>query len=101
MTFLTLSSYKRRLLAASIACTFLLHPLRGTLSAAPSPKKSESPNILFFIMDDVGIDQMLTFGYGGGAPPRPPHNQPPANARGRLYKTPSTTQKLPPPRHFL
>ncbi len=30
------------------------------------------PNILFVIMDDVGIDQMETFGYGGGDPPSTP-----------------------------
>ena len=26
------------------------------------------PNILFIIMDDVGIDQMASFGYGGKTP---------------------------------
>ncbi len=30
------------------------------------------PNILFVIMDDVGIDQMPAFGYGGGTPPNMP-----------------------------
>src|SRR5215470_11791262 len=30
-----------------------------------SPHKGTSPNILFIIMDDVGIDQMTAFGYGG------------------------------------
>ena len=30
------------------------------------------PNILFVIMDDVGIDQMSTFGYGGPVPPKMP-----------------------------
>ena len=37
---------------------------------APSSQKSDAakksrPNILFIIMDDVGIDQMSIFGYGG------------------------------------
>ena len=32
-----------------------------------------TPNILFVIMDDVGIDQMETFGYGGGTPPSMPN----------------------------
>lgn len=32
-----------------------------------------TPNILFVIMDDVGIDQMAVFGYGGGTPPRLPN----------------------------
>jgi hypothetical protein len=31
------------------------------------------PNILFFILDDVGMDQMKVFGYGGPTPPRTPN----------------------------
>jgi hypothetical protein len=31
------------------------------------------PNILFIIMDDVGIDQMKVFGYGGRTAPRTPN----------------------------
>ena len=31
------------------------------------------PNILFIIMDDVGIDQMKIFGYGGATPPATPN----------------------------
>ena len=31
------------------------------------------PNILFIIMDDVGIDQMQIFGYGGGTAPLTPN----------------------------
>jgi hypothetical protein len=31
------------------------------------------PNILFFILDDVGIDQMQSFGYGGATPPETPN----------------------------
>ena len=34
---------------------------------------SNRPNILFLIMDDVGIDQMQIFGYGGATPPRTPN----------------------------
>lgn len=37
-------------------------------SAAQTP-----PNILFVIMDDVGIDQMASFGYGGDTPPSMPN----------------------------
>src|SRR5689334_7286019 len=33
---------------------------------------SATPNILFVIMDDVGIDQMQVFGYGGDTPPSTP-----------------------------
>jgi hypothetical protein len=32
----------------------------------------KTPNILFVIMDDVGIDQMRSFGYGGATPPSTP-----------------------------
>jgi hypothetical protein len=41
-------------------------PIR-TATAGSAPKR---PNILFVIMDDVGIDQMQAFGYGGATPPR-------------------------------
>jgi len=34
---------------------------------------SDKPNILFVIMDDVGIDQMESFGYGGTTPPPMPN----------------------------
>jgi len=39
----------------------------GLAHAAPNP-----PNILLIIMDDVGIDQMRAFGYGGATPPATP-----------------------------
>lgn len=34
--------------------------------------KPRTPNILFIIMDDVGIDQMRLFSYGGATPPSTP-----------------------------
>src|SRR5919106_741841 len=34
---------------------------------------SNPPNILFIIMDDVGIDQMRVFGYGEDNQPRTPN----------------------------
>ena len=34
---------------------------------------TQPPNILFIIMDDVGIDQMAIFGYGGNKPPSTPN----------------------------
>lgn len=43
-------------------------------SPAPAPEKPAAlPNILFVIMDDVGIDQMESFGYGGATPPPMPN----------------------------
>lgn len=35
--------------------------------------QAKTPNILFVIMDDVGIDQMEVFGYGGETPPSTPN----------------------------
>jgi Sulfatase len=54
----------------SLALGTLLSASVGTAAAADSPKQ---PNILFFIMDDVGINQMQIFGYGGETPPRTPN----------------------------
>jgi len=39
----------------------------------PTPSNDSTPNILFVIMDDVGIDQMEVFGYGGETPPSTPN----------------------------
>lgn len=39
----------------------------------PAPPEARAPNILFVIMDDVGIDQMKVFGYGGATPPSMPN----------------------------
>ncbi len=72
-----------RFTAVSLCLIFLplLHAQTiGSLTAVPStnlPSQSgggkHRPNILFIIMDDVGIDQMLIFGYGGGTPPLTPN----------------------------
>jgi hypothetical protein len=45
------------------------------------------PNILFIIMDDVGIDQLQTFGYGGGTPPATPNITQIADAGIRFRNT--------------
>jgi arylsulfatase A-like enzyme len=41
--------------------------------AQSTPDAKPRPNILFIIMDDVGIDQMRIFGYGGPVPPITPN----------------------------
>ena len=56
-----------------IAAAFAVILGSGAMPALSAAK----PNILFVIMDDVGIDQMKLFGYGGRgvgplAPPRTP-----------------------------
>jgi arylsulfatase A-like enzyme len=49
----------------------------ATLEASASGQRVANgkprPNILFIIMDDVGIDQMQIFGYGGGTAPLTPN----------------------------
>ena len=61
-----------------IALALLLLPSFGFAQSAGSKaiqagqtiaKQKSTPNILFIIMDDVGIDQMKIFGYGGATPP--------------------------------
>src|SRR5436305_13212842 len=64
-----------------IFATLLHAQTSGPVVAGPSsnlPGQSggaakQRPNILFIIMDDVGIDQMQIFGYGGGTPPLTPN----------------------------
>jgi arylsulfatase A-like enzyme len=52
----------------------LLHGCAASKQARTIAGTSGSPpNILFIIMDDVGIDQMKIFGYGGSTPPRTPN----------------------------
>jgi hypothetical protein len=46
--------------------------LDGTATPFVPQRPGAPPNILFVIMDDVGIDQMEVFGYGGGHPPATP-----------------------------
>ncbi len=42
-------------------------------AVAPRAHAAQPPNILFVIMDDVGIDQMRLYGYGGVTPPAMPN----------------------------
>src|SRR5215468_3122834 len=87
MSILTQTKRGRRRLAVSVALTFLLNPGLGTLLADPPPKPPKTPNILFFIMDDVGIDQMKVFGYGGDTAPRTPNIDAIAKAGVRFRNT--------------
>ena len=45
----------------------------GCNSSSDDSSSSRPPNILFVIMDDVGIDQMKVFGYGGETPASTPN----------------------------
>jgi arylsulfatase A-like enzyme len=52
-------------IASLIICITLCLGDAPTSKAAPGRQK---PNILFVAMDDVGIDQLRSFGYGGLTP---------------------------------
>ena len=65
-------------LAAPSLCLFFAVLLSISASAQSVALSAETgkptrPNILFIIMDDVGIDQMQIFGYGGATPPLTPN----------------------------
>lgn len=47
--------------------------LAATVGTGASAAAKDPPNIVFIIMDDVGIDQMKAFGYGGPTPARMPN----------------------------
>jgi hypothetical protein len=59
----------------------------GSSSDSNVSSDSNKPNILFVIMDDVGIDQMAMFGYGGNNPPSMPNMAVVANAGVRFRNT--------------
>lgn len=44
----------------------------ATTAEAAKVNKAGKPNILFIVLDDVGVDQFRSFGYGGIDPPRLP-----------------------------
>lgn len=54
------------------AFALLLAAVAVGMVAGPVFAAPQTPNILFVIMDDVGIDQMRLFGYGGATPPSTP-----------------------------
>ncbi|MCX7107170.1 MAG: sulfatase-like hydrolase/transferase, partial [Methylococcales bacterium] len=58
---------------ATIFLSTLILAGYAQLSEAAVISKLPPPNILFFVMDDVGIDQMKVFGYGGDNPPQTPN----------------------------
>ena len=56
-------------------------------SSSGSSSNQSTPNILFVIMDDVGIDQMSSFGYGGPVPPSMPNMDAIASSGVRFRNT--------------
>jgi hypothetical protein len=56
----------------------------GWTAPAAARDRSATPNILLVILDDVGIDQMKVFGYGGATAPRTPNIDTIANSGVRF-----------------
>lgn len=69
-----------RILALIIGVGLLGACSNGNDSNRQDVPQDNPPNIIFFILDDVGIDQMETFGYGGETPPQLPNINAIANA---------------------
>jgi arylsulfatase A-like enzyme len=65
--------------------------MAGCGNSTPPPR----PNILFVIMDDVGVDQMKSFGYGGSTPPSTPNIDAVAVAGVRFRNTWSMPECTP------
>src|SRR3954453_13883837 len=57
-------------LAALVSGGILLaaSSVNGRESASATTGAAQTPNILFIILDDVGIDQLKLFGFGGFSP---------------------------------
>jgi hypothetical protein len=62
----------RRLLPVQLALLLALVTSPWRIAAAGPPTGKPPPNMLLVIMDDVGIDQMRIFGYGGTSPDSAP-----------------------------
>lgn len=71
----------------AFACSLLLSCGGSSSGGSGGTAGSGTPNILFVIMDDVGIDQMEAFGYGGLNPPKMPNLAVVANGGIRFRNT--------------
>jgi len=72
-----------------IACAILAGALvfLGACGSDDDGSAANTPNILFIVMDDVGIDQMEVFGFGGDSPPETPNIAAVADAGVRFGNT--------------
>jgi hypothetical protein len=78
---------------ATLACVAAL--AAGCSDRAGSSPEEQPPNILFVALDDVGVDQMQSFGYGGATPPAVPNLDAIAAAGVRFRNTWSTPECSP------
>src|SRR6185312_1772975 len=65
---------RRRVAAGIVIGGALCAAFLGFGTGRPADAASK-PNILFFLLDDVGIDQLTVFGNGGLLPPKTPNMQ--------------------------
>jgi len=59
--------------AAAAASALLLSSCSDDSGAKPPPQAEQKPNILFIVIDDFGLDQLTSYGYGGAVPPKTPN----------------------------
>lgn len=52
----------------ALACALLL----GSCGGGSNTSSAQPPNILFIVLDDLGVDQLQAFGYGGATAPHTP-----------------------------
>ena len=102
---MSLKTLARRIVLSAAAVGGLalaLAPQAHADSKSSHDRNGKKPNILFVIMDDVGIDQMKLFGYGGvGAGPLAPPKTPTLNAiaqSGVLFRNTWATPECSPSR---
>lgn len=85
---------KRLLSAITLMAAAVLTGCGGG-SSGGAASAGAAPNILFVIMDDVGVDQMKSFGYGGNTPPSMPNMDAVASAGVRFRNTWSMPECTP------
>ncbi|WP_255474804.1 hypothetical protein [Pusillimonas sp. ANT_WB101] len=62
-----------RLLFATLVSITLASCHSGDNVASSETPVQQSPNILFIVLDDLGVDQLPVFGYGGLTPAQTPN----------------------------
>ena len=79
---------KRSAVLLAVSTTLILAACDGGGTGGQQQQaQNQPPNILFVIMDDVGIDQMASFGYGGLTAPNLPNMDAVAKAGVRFRNT--------------
>lgn len=64
---------RRHACIATLSSAALLAACDSSNHSSTAAATPELPNILFIVLDDLGVDQLPIFGYGGATPPRTPN----------------------------